>query len=158
MISKNIKKYIAISLLLSLGCLVACETKQQTGTLIGGAAGALLGSRFGKGSGRIATTGLGAVAGALIGSSIGESMDEQDKLKMQQTSNRALELSKSGQTSNWRNPDSGNSGTITPYQAYKNRDGEYCREYSQSIIIGNKTHQGYGTACRQPDGSWKNIK
>ncbi|MBP9792235.1 MAG: glycine zipper 2TM domain-containing protein, partial [Rickettsiales bacterium] len=133
MISKNIKKYIAISLILSFSCLVACETKQQTGTLIGGTAGALLGSRFGKGSGRIAATGLGAVAGAFIGNSIGENMDEQDKLKMQQTSNRALELSKSGQTSNWRNPDSGNSGAITPYQAYKNRDGEYCREYSQSI-------------------------
>lgn len=158
MIIKNIKRYIAFSLLLSLGCLTACETKQQTGTLIGGAAGALLGSRFGKGSGRLATVGLGAVAGSLLGSQLGASMDEQDKIKMKQSSHNALEYSKSGHTSNWRNPDSGNKGTITPYQAYKDNRGQYCREYSQSITVGGKTQQGYGTACRQDDGSWKIIK
>ena len=158
MIKNHIKKYISTLLLLSLGTLVACESKQQAGTLIGGATGALLGSSFGKGSGRLATTGLGAVAGALIGSQIGSQMDEQDKMKMQQTSQRALEHSKSGHTSNWRNPDSGNKGKITPYQAYKSNSGQYCREYSQSITVAGKVHQGYGTACRQEDGSWKIVK
>ena len=152
------KKYIALSLMISLGLLMSCETKQQTGTLIGGAAGALLGSSFGKGSGTIAATGLGAVAGSLLGSQVGSYMDEQDKMKMQQTSQRALETAKSGHTSTWRNPDSGNKGSVTPYQAYKNSNGQYCREYTQTITVGGKTHQGYGTACRQQDGSWKIIK
>ncbi len=31
----------------------------------------------------------------------------------------------------------------------------YCREYTQSLKIGNALQQGYGTACRQPDGSWQ---
>jgi surface antigen len=154
----TIKKCIALSLLISLGFLISCETKQQTGTLIGGAAGALLGSRFGKGSGRLAATGLGAVAGGLIGNQVGSYMDEQDKMKMQQASQNALESSKSGHTSSWRNPDSGNKGTVTPYKAYQNDNGQYCREYTQTITVGGKTHQGYGTACRQPDGSWKIIK
>lgn len=31
----------------------------------------------------------------------------------------------------------------------------YCREYQQTITIEGRTQQGYGTACLQPDGSWK---
>lgn len=33
----------------------------------------------------------------------------------------------------------------------------YCREYTQSFTVGGKTQNGYGTACREPDGSWKII-
>lgn len=158
MITKSIKKYIAISLLVSFGGLAGCQNKQEAGTLIGGATGALLGSRFGGGTGKLATVGLGAVAGAFLGNTLGAQMDENDKLKMQSTSNNALENSKSGYTTHWRNPDSGNKGTITPNKTYQASNGQYCREYSQSITVGNKTQQGYGTACRQPDGSWKIIK
>ncbi|NDF11806.1 MAG: hypothetical protein EB060_03190 [Proteobacteria bacterium] len=31
----------------------------------------------------------------------------------------------------------------------------YCREYTQNVKVGSGVHQGYGTACMQPDGSWK---
>lgn len=34
----------------------------------------------------------------------------------------------------------------------------YCREYTKSIRVGGKTVQGYGTACRQPDGAWEITK
>lgn len=34
---------------------------------------------------------------------------------------------------------------------------EYCREYNQTFTIGKKTQKGYGTACLQPDGSWKIV-
>ena len=27
-------------------------------------------------------------------------------------------------------------------------------EYTQTVTIDGKTRQAYGTACRQPDGSW----
>ena len=33
----------------------------------------------------------------------------------------------------------------------------YCREYTQTLKIGNALQQAYGTACRQPDGSWQLI-
>lgn len=33
----------------------------------------------------------------------------------------------------------------------------YCREYSETVIIGNRTAPAYGTACMQPDGSWQKI-
>ena len=66
----------------------------------------------------------------------------------------SLENSRSGRASEWRNPDSGNSGTITPTRTFE-EDGQYCREYRQTVTVGDETETLYGTACRQPDGSWK---
>lgn len=34
----------------------------------------------------------------------------------------------------------------------------YCREYTQRVNIGNHVEESYGTACQQPDGSWKIVK
>ncbi len=31
----------------------------------------------------------------------------------------------------------------------------YCREYTQTLKIANTVQKAYGTACRQPDGSWQ---
>jgi surface antigen len=74
---------------------------------------------------------------------------------MSQTTNRTLESAPTGQAASWRNPDSGNSGTVTPTRTYQRSGGEYCREYTQTVRVGGKTEEAYGTACRQPDGTWK---
>jgi hypothetical protein len=33
----------------------------------------------------------------------------------------------------------------------------YCREFQSTIKIGNRAQPAYGTACQQPDGTWKVI-
>ncbi len=129
-------------------------SKQTGGTILGGAAGAAIGSQFGGGSGQILGVGIGAITGALIGNKIGSSMDEQDKARMEKTANHSLENTPSGQTSSWNNPDSGNGGSFTPTKTYQ-QNGQYCREFTHQIKVDGKTQEGYGTACRQPDGSWK---
>jgi surface antigen len=68
---------------------------------------------------------------------------------------RAFEQNRTGQSTAWKNPDSGNSGSVTPTRTYQLANGQYCREYNQTILIGGQQHQAYGTACRQPDGSWQ---
>jgi surface antigen len=40
----------------------------------------------------------------------------------------------------------------------QNNNGQYCREYRQTVKVGGKTQEGYGTACRQPDGTWKIVQ
>ena len=32
---------------------------------------------------------------------------------------------------------------------------QYCREYTQTMKVGNTLQKGYGTACMQADGSWQ---
>ena len=61
-----------------------------------------------------------------------------------------------GQQVAWRNPDNGNQGTVTPIREGNDTStGAYCREYQQTVTVNGRTEQAYGTACRQPDGSWK---
>ncbi len=81
---------------------------------------------------------------------------ELDKIKIQNTSQRTLERAKDGQVMSWNNPNSGNSGTVTPTRTVV-ENNTYCREYQQTVTIDGKTQNAYGKACRQTDGSW-NIK
>jgi len=152
-------KRIALVSIVTLG-LAACQSsgagqKQGVGTLLGGVAGAVAGAQFGKGSGRVAAGAAGALLGAFLGNKVGQSLDRADRLAMAQSTNNALERQPSGTTVAWKNPDSGNYGTMTPEPAYKDNTGQQCREFSQTVTIGGKTERAYGTACRQPDGSWK---
>ena len=132
--------------------------KQTGGTLIGAGLGALAGSQIGSGSGQLAAVAIGALAGAFLGNEVGKSLDRADKAAMERSTQRALETAPSGQTVAWRNPDSGNSGTITPEPAVRRDSGEFCRDYQQTITVAGRSEQAYGTACRQPDGSWKIVK
>ena len=68
---------------------------------------------------------------------------------------QAFESGQTGTSVAWQNPDSGNSGSVTPTRTYQLANGQYCRQYRQDIQIGNETHQTTGTACRGADGSWQ---
>lgn len=36
--------------------------------------------------------------------------------------------------------------------------GQYCREYQSSSVVGGRQVYSYGTACQQPDGSWRIVQ
>lgn len=40
---------------------------------------------------------------------------------------------------------------------YQSQSGQYCREYQSSVRVGGQMQYGYGTACQQPDGSWRVV-
>ena len=134
---------------LGAGCAYP-PTKEQTGMVIGGLIGGLGGSQFGGGDGRTAAIIIGTMAGAVIGGAIGRSMDETDQLKAAQT----METVRTGVSSSWQNPDTGNTYVVTPTRTYDTAEGP-CREYTMDATIGGRPEQVYGTACRQPDGSWR---
>lgn len=129
--------------------------KQTLGTILGGGAGALLGSQVGSGKGQMVGVAVGALLGAGLGNTVGKSLDTADQAAMSQTMNQGMESAPSGQTVAWKNPDSGHAGTYTPQPAYQTNTGQYCREFQQTIVIGGKEEKAFGTACRQPDGSWQ---
>ncbi len=117
--------------------------------IIGGVLGGVLGKQVGKGHGNIAAIIVGTLVGAQIGGSVGRSMDETDRLKTAQT----LETVRTGVSTAWRNPDSGNEYAVTPTRTFESASGP-CREYTVDARVGGQPEQVYGTACRQPDGSW----
>jgi surface antigen len=133
-------------------------TKETGGTVLGGIAGGLYGSRIGKGRGRTVATIAGAILGGVLGGAIGKQLDERDRLLMARTTQTSLEKSPSGRSTEWRNPDTGNAGTITPEPSYKTSKGDTCRPYTQTIQVGGKNETAKGTACRNPHGTWRIIR
>lgn len=151
-----------ISVILITGFLAACvgsqnSPKQTIGTILGAGAGAVLGSQVGDGKGRLVAVALGTLGGAFLGSEIGKTMDEVDRMKAGQTQQAALERNPVGQASSWVNPDSGNSGRITPTRTYQTARGEDCREYQHEVTIKGRTEVITGTACRNADGTWRSL-
>ena len=149
-----------VAAVMSLGLLAGCSsygdygTKQTVGGLGGAALGGLLGSQFGSGTGQLAATAAGVVLGGLVGSEVGRSLDDVDRMRAEQAQYQAASAP-IGETIVWSNPDSGNYGSVTPTRDGVASSGEYCREFQQTVTIGGRTQQTYGTACRQSDGTWR---
>lgn len=143
---------IGLTSLSLAGCSSLGINNQSVGAATGAVAGGLLGSLVGGGTGRLIAVGAGVFLGAAAGSAIGHSMDEQDKKNTQ----GALSKVPNGETVGWENSQ-GVQYTFKPIRTIKH-DNNYCREFVQTAMIAGKKQQLYGTACRQPDGTWKIVK
>ena len=98
-----------------------------------------------------------SVAGCILftfSAAFGQPLNGPGENNLQST----LEYNKTDQPNNWVNPDTGETGSIVPVKTFQNSQGQYCREYRQTILIGGQKEQGYGTACRQPDGTWQIVR
>lgn len=131
--------------------------KEAVGTVVGALLGGLLGSQVGGGSGKKVATVVGAVAGGYAGNRYGESLDCKDQQYHSQTAHEALEYQPAGRPSSWRNPDSGHSGSITPVKTWQREDGQYCRDFTQSIVVEGNVEDARGTACRDDQGTWQIV-
>ncbi len=125
--------------------------KALLGGVLGAGAGAGIAAAAGGSPAVIVAAALG---GALIGGFAGHKLDDRDKRMASEAATTAFEQNRTGQTSVWNNPDTGNAGSITPTKTYQLATGQYCREYKQTITIGGEPQQSYGTACREADGTW----
>ncbi|MDD3029320.1 MAG: glycine zipper 2TM domain-containing protein [Alphaproteobacteria bacterium] len=121
------------------------------GTVLGATAGAVLGNQIGEGRGRFVSTTLGLATGGMVGNMIGQSIDRE-------FSYRSVSM-----------PDfDGNRRPTTYFYTYApnyvapptyidRHTQSYCRPYSQEILIDGYRQESYGTACLQPDGSWRIV-
>ena len=67
----------------------------------------------------------------------------------------ALENRKSGEGANWHNPESGSRGTVVPTRTFKSDYGEDCREFQETVTVGDRTDVYNGISCRRQDGAWR---
>jgi surface antigen len=137
---------------MAAGC-VQGTSSQTLGTLGGAVAGGAIGSAFGSGSGQIAAIAAGTLLGGFLGNQIGANMDAQDEAYYGQAHGQALAY---GGSHNWNNPQSGHYGTVQtgPVQVINNSQ---CRSYNSTIYVNGRPEVATGTACQQPDGSWRLI-
>jgi len=143
---------VGLSACAQTGEAVGNNPKTTMGGLLGAASGGLIAAAAGGGAAGIVG---GVLLGGLVGGAVGNALDQKDKQMAQQAAQQAFENARTNEASAWRNPDSGNSGSVTPTRTYQTPSGQYCREYQQEITVGGESQKSYGTACRQPDGSWR---
>jgi surface antigen len=152
-LEQSMKKVLAATLVLFTTISIIGCTNQDAGTLGGGVLGGLIGSRFGGGSGQILAVGAGALAGAYLGGKLGKNMDDADRARM----NNAFENNSNGQPAYWQNQKTGTTYDVVPTRNVVVNGNQYCREYRSTAVIAGKRQQMYGTACRQPDGTWQTV-
>ena len=133
--------------------------KQNLGTLLGAVVGAGVGSALGRGHrDENAAIAAGAIFGGLFGYRLGAQLDALDRQMAGRMLYTVLEKAPTGETGKWLNPNSDNYGWVTATSTTLIGTPGYshpCREFTTTIVIGGKEYEGYGTACRQADGSWK---
>jgi surface antigen len=149
---------VAIALIVCLVGSIGCGfggPKSRTGAVLGSASGGLLAAAAGGG-----VTGIlgGALLGGLLGGAVGDMLDQRDKELATQAAQQSLEAGRTGQVTTLKNPDNGHSGSITPTETYQASDGRFCRRFQQTIVVDGKTAETFGTACRQPDGTWESVQ
>ncbi|HBA45410.1 TPA: hypothetical protein DCZ31_05675 [Patescibacteria group bacterium] len=140
---------LLVVLLLALSLSVfGCGSKGQTGAAAGALGGALLGQAIGHNA---AGTLIGAAVGGGLGYMIGNEMDKSDAEAM----NRAYEQNRNGQTSSWRNPNTGDSYRVTPKKTYHDRrTNQDCRDAEVLATINGQPKKLIQKACRDNQGNW----
>jgi len=119
------------------------------GAVLGGAAGAVVGSRADKEDRPVAII-LGTAIGAVIGAKIGQSIDEADRGCM----GHSLELAGRKDTVAWTNAKTGVSYRMTPTRNFQ-EGKEHCREFTTELAAkGNRKEKVTGVACRRGNGEW----
>ncbi len=156
---KRTKKLICyICLFVSVMSLVGCgeNPNEVGGTLIGAAAGGLLGSRFGGGSGKVAAGLAGAAIGGFVGNRVGQYMDRQDKINYRS----AVVNTPVGQEARWTNRRTDTTYTVTPVKQYREHTAHHdriCRRYRTTVMVKGKETEAYGHVCKDKYDEWKIV-
>ena len=131
------------------GIAVGTCHRDALGAALGAAGGGLLAAEL-SGGDSLAIFG-GILGGALLGGALSDAASGVDRGCFGQ----ALEHGASLETVTWRDPDLDTTYQFTPTRTYETEAEGYCREYTTLVSIGGRDETAYGTACRQPDGSWQ---
>lgn len=135
-----------------MGLLAGCEgSSVSTSIGMGGGPGIGLGSQGYRAYGGYGGPGFGLVFPSSSGTGAGGSPFVSDQQIVDVTVQHALEFKPIGEGANWSNPNTGNSGTVTPVRAYQNANGDNCREFQQTT---GKAVPTMSSACRDASGVW----
>jgi 17 kDa outer membrane surface antigen/Putative zinc-finger len=86
-----------------------------------------------------------------------ETMRAEDQKLLAEAVTQALERQISGAALEWRNPQSGSRGAVTPVRTFRNTEGQWCREYAKTATFSDRVENWRGIACRDADGVWREL-
>jgi surface antigen len=80
---------------------------------------------------------------------VGRSMEQNDQMK----TTHALERSRDGESTTWRNNATGLRYSVTPTRTYEGEAGARCRDFTTAAQMDGRDEVVHGTACKQADGA-----
>lgn len=126
---------------------------EKIGTIVGGAAGAVIGSKVVDKDDRVVGAIAGTIIGVIIGKTIGRVIDERDR----HCTAQGLEYAKHGQSINWHNPNTNIDYTVTPLSSYQS-GGLDCRLFTTKAKSSSGKVTSYESdACLHDDGVWRTL-
>ena len=149
-----------ITCLTVTACTVTGPPSDNKNTVGGAAIGAVVGGVIGASAshGNAGATVAGALAGGLLGGLIGQHMDERDREERNAAMLQTLQTSANNQRRHWKNPKTGNSGSITPLSGYtKAANSQTCRDFEETYTREGQTYNQTSRACRDANGHWKLV-
>ena len=153
---------VGIAGLLLQGCTgigtISREDKLAQGAIAGAIVGGALGYEvIGSGSGQLVGLVVGAAAGSGAGYVLADRLTQLDLRSMNKSTYEGLSSRPTGETVAWDNPDSGNSGEITPLRTFLSNDGKLCRDYRRTVNVAGEVQHTNHTACRTGQGDWLHV-
>ncbi|KPU95210.1 hypothetical protein APR50_06525 [Variovorax paradoxus] len=88
--------------------------------------------------------------GAVPGSVAARAMGDDDRRRVA----NALDALANGESSAWRNRETGDSFVFTPTRSFE-RGSIRCRDFRLEVVAGGRPDSIGGSACRQADGNWR---
>lgn len=142
----HLRLLLLLVLAVAVGACAQPLNKAQSGAGLGAAGGAIIGQAIGRNTG---ATLIGAAVGTMVGYMVGNEMDKYDSQQLGLVYERGI----SGQTTSWRNPDSGHMHHVTPQPVVRTATG-ICRTAEIESIIDGRRETTLATACRDDYGRW----
>jgi surface antigen len=128
--------------------------RELIGQILGGAAGAAVGSTIGQGNDNTAAIIGGAIIGMVVGGNIGRSMDRVD----QGCVGQILEHAPNGRMVAWESENGRARYQVTPDRSFRDNRGRNCRNYLTESVVNGSNRRTYSTACRESNGAWKMVQ
>jgi hypothetical protein len=70
---------------------------------------------------------------------------------------QALETMLSGEQVSWQSERKDYKGTVEPLRTFRDKSGQYCRDYAETFDDGTRLYRVAATACRSRDGKWRAL-
>jgi surface antigen len=137
----------------------------MTGSRLRGTTGPLAGTLLAAALAGCATPGGSTSTGAtgaardlgptsqLVTGYIGQQMTEQDRGRVR----LALEDNGNYQSTTWQGAQGRVAYKVTPIRTFSSDGSTRCRDFDTQATIDGRHQKIRGTACRQPDGSWRPL-
>ena len=157
------RKPVAVLLVASMALLpvAGCQTIEREfgfnrDTQMGAAGGAAFGGIVAAlASANPAWIAASVILGGVAGGAIGNHLGRQDATRHARTNANALDTLAQGQTSSWKNNQTGNYGSTTVTRVTHDGNGMTYKNYREQIHTKAESVTKEGTACKSPGGSWK---